>query len=57
VHRTAATLDAAQLNVAGFTLDGTGTATFGAIDLYHLLNRTGAADEGEAQASAGVAHA
>ncbi|WP_414471760.1 solute carrier family 23 protein [Microvirga sp. M2] len=27
-----------KLNVAGFTLDGIGTATFGAIILYHLLN-------------------
>jgi len=29
-----------KLNVAGFTLDGIGTATFGAIILYHLLNMT-----------------
>jgi putative pyrimidine permease RutG len=27
-----------KLNVAGFTLDGIGTATFGAIILYHILN-------------------
>jgi xanthine/uracil permease len=27
-----------KLNVAGFTLDGIGTATFGCIILYHLLN-------------------
>ena len=26
-----------KLNVGGFTLDGIGTATFGAIILYHLL--------------------
>ena len=26
-----------KLNVAGFTLDGIGTATFGAIILYHIL--------------------
>jgi putative pyrimidine permease RutG len=28
-----------KLNVGGFTLDGIGTATFGAIILYHILNR------------------
>jgi putative pyrimidine permease RutG len=28
-----------KLNVGGFTLDGIGTATFGAIILYHVLNR------------------
>ncbi len=28
-----------KLNLAGFTLDGIGTATFGAIILYHLLNQ------------------
>ena len=27
-----------KLTVAGFTLDGIGTATFGCIILYHLLN-------------------
>jgi uracil-xanthine permease len=27
-----------KLNVGGFTLDGIGTATFGAIILYHILN-------------------
>ena len=27
-----------KLTVGGFTLDGIGTATFGAIILYHLLN-------------------
>jgi putative pyrimidine permease RutG len=27
-----------KLTVAGFTLDGIGTATFGSIILYHLLN-------------------
>jgi putative pyrimidine permease RutG len=28
-----------KLNLGGFTLDGIGTATFGAIILYHILNR------------------
>jgi uracil-xanthine permease len=31
-----------KLSVAGFTLDGIGTATFGAILLYHLLRERGA---------------
>jgi xanthine/uracil permease len=30
-----------KLSVAGFTLDGIGTATFGAIILYHLLRERG----------------
>jgi xanthine/uracil permease len=34
-----------KLTIAGFTLDGIGTATFGAIILYHLLR-----DEAAAQA-------
>ncbi|MFL4990266.1 MAG: solute carrier family 23 protein [Microvirga sp.] len=34
-----------KLNVAGFTLDGIGTATFGAIILYHLLRMTPATAE------------
>src|SRR5919107_1187609 len=44
-----------KLNVAGFTLDGIGTATFGAIILYHLLNRAGATDERDAKAPSGTA--
>jgi xanthine/uracil permease len=35
-----------KLSIAGFTLDGIGTATFGAIILYHLLR-----DDSEAEAS------
>jgi hypothetical protein len=31
-----------KLSVGGFTLDGIGTATFGAIILYHLLRERGA---------------
>jgi putative pyrimidine permease RutG len=46
-----------KLNVAGFTLDGIGTATFGAIILYHLLNRAGATDERDAKAPSGTADA
>jgi putative pyrimidine permease RutG len=34
-----------KLNVGGFTLDGIGTATFGAILLYHLLRMSPAAAE------------
>jgi len=34
-----------KLNVAGFTLDGIGTATFGAIILYHVLNMGAARTE------------
>jgi uracil-xanthine permease len=36
-----------KLNVAGFTLDGIGTATFGAIILYHLLNMAPRGNEPE----------
>ena len=36
-----------KLTVAGFTLDGIGTATFGCIILYHLLRGTGRRTEGE----------
>jgi len=36
-----------KLNVAGFTLDGIGTATFGAIILYHVLGMTASADRTE----------
>jgi uracil-xanthine permease len=41
-----------KLNLGGFTLDGIGTATFGAIILYHLLRDTPAAEA----AAAGTAH-
>ena len=34
-----------KLNVGGFTLDGIGTATFGAIILYHILRMSPAAAE------------
>src|SRR3954471_8630764 len=34
-----------KLNVAGFTLDGIGTATFGAIILYHILRMAPATSE------------
>jgi len=40
-----------KLNVGGFTLDGIGTATFGAIILYHILNM------GQAAAAAERPHA
>jgi len=46
-----------KLNVAGFTLDGIGTATFGAIILYHILNRAEATDERDAKAPSGTADA
>jgi uracil-xanthine permease len=46
-----------KLSVAGFTLDGIGTATFGAIILYHLLNRAGATDARDAKAPSGTADA
>ena len=36
-----------KLTVGGFTLDGIGTATFGAIILYHLLNQAAAAADAE----------
>lgn len=36
-----------KLNVGGFTLDGIGTATFGAIILYHILNMGHAATAAE----------
>ncbi len=36
-----------KLTVGGFTLDGIGTATFGAIILYHLLNMGRDADRHE----------
>ena len=41
----------------GFTLDGIGTATFGAIILYHILNRAEATDERDAKAPSGTADA
>jgi putative pyrimidine permease RutG len=34
-----------KLTLGGFTLDGIGTATFGAIILYHLLRDDGAAED------------
>jgi xanthine/uracil permease len=40
-----------KLTVAGFTLDGIGTATFGAILLYHLLRDETAAEIGTADAT------
>ncbi|WP_457093936.1 solute carrier family 23 protein [Microvirga sp. P5_D2] len=40
-----------KLNVGGFTLDGIGTATFGAIILYHLLRMTTAAAAEHPQAA------
>jgi hypothetical protein len=40
-----------KLNVAGFTLDGIGTATFGAIILYHILQMAPGRDE-----PAGMSH-
>jgi putative pyrimidine permease RutG len=47
-----------KLTFAGFTLDGIGTATFGAIILYHLLSQFGAhADAREPRGSGGVADA
>jgi putative pyrimidine permease RutG len=47
-----------KLTLGGFTLDGIGTATFGAIILYHLLNRLPPpGDTREPRASGGVADA
>jgi putative pyrimidine permease RutG len=47
-----------KLTLGGFTLDGIGTATFGAIILYHLLNQFGPpAENREPRGSAGVADA
>jgi uracil-xanthine permease len=47
-----------KLTLGGFTLDGIGTATFGAIILYHLLNRLPPPrDRHEPRASGGVADA
>ena len=47
-----------KLTLGGFTLDGIGTATFGAIILYHLLNRLPRPrDTREPRASSGVADA
>jgi putative pyrimidine permease RutG len=47
-----------KLTLGGFTLDGIGTATFGAIILYHLLNRLPPpSDTREPRASGGVADA
>src|SRR5829696_3127008 len=47
-----------KLTVAGFTLDGIGTATFGAIILYHLLNQAlPPAGTREPRGSGGVADA
>ena len=47
-----------KLTLGGFTLDGIGTATFGAIILYHLLDRFGPpAENREPRGSGGVADA
>jgi uracil-xanthine permease len=47
-----------KLTLGGFTLDGIGTATFGAIILYHLLNQFGPpADNREPRGSSGIADA
>jgi uracil-xanthine permease len=43
-----------KLTVAGFTLDGIGTATFGAIILYHLLRDDSSAEVGTADSAAAV---
>ena len=43
-----------KLTVAGFTLDGIGTATFGAIILYHLLRDNSAAEVSTADGAAVV---
>jgi hypothetical protein len=40
-----------KLTLGGFTLDGIGTATFGAIILYHLLRDDTAAEIGSADAA------
>jgi len=42
------------LKFGGFTLGGIGTATFGAIILYHLLNERGAQPEEAAVADGAV---
>jgi len=47
-----------KLTLGGFTLDGIGTATFGAIILYHLLRDDTSAEVGTADSAAAVrAHA
>jgi putative pyrimidine permease RutG len=47
-----------KLTLGGFTLDGIGTATFGAIILYHLLDQFGPpAENREPRGSGGVADA
>jgi putative pyrimidine permease RutG len=43
-----------KLTLGGFTLDGIGTATFGAIILYHLLRDDSSAEVGTANAAASV---